>query len=102
MVSSSCPRQCFKFYHLDTASALAPSAKCTGMLYLSGGNPQMADWISVFVGVLGLVVSFSQYRARTKLETAVRDTLRRLAGEVNVTYSNASWADGHLRNIAKM
>ena len=33
------------------------------------------------------------------METVVRDTLRRLAGEIRVVFSNATWADDHFRAI---
>jgi hypothetical protein len=59
----------------------------------------MADWIGVLVGITGLGFALYEHRQRTRVEDIVRDTLRRLAGDVEVIYSNAYWADLHFRNI---
>jgi hypothetical protein len=59
----------------------------------------MANWIGVVIGILGLLFAVYERLQRVKVETIIRDTLRRLAGEVKVVFSNANWADTHLRNI---
>lgn len=66
----------------------------------------MANWIGVVVGIIGVVITcialgfaIYEHQQRTRVETVVRNTLRRLAGEVRVVFSNANWADLHLRTI---
>jgi hypothetical protein len=60
---------------------------------------QMTNWVGVAIGFIALLFAVYEYRRRTRVETIVRNTLRRLAGEVRVVYSNAKWADQHLRVI---
>jgi len=64
----------------------------------------MANWIGVAIGVIGVVITcvalrfaIDERRQRIKVETVVRNTLRRLAGEVKVVYQNANWAEVHFR-----
>jgi|SRR6185437_10093883 len=59
----------------------------------------MANWIGVVIGVVSILFALNERRERTKAEHVVRDTLRRLAGEVKVVFSNANWADIHFRKI---
>lgn len=66
----------------------------------------MVEWVSFCVGVIGLVIgvaglvqAHNQSKARARVETVTRDTLRRLAGDIRVIYSNARWADIHSRKI---
>jgi hypothetical protein len=59
----------------------------------------MANWISVAIGVIGILFGVYERRQRTKVQNIGRDILRRLAGEVKVVFSNANWADMHYRNI---
>jgi hypothetical protein len=59
----------------------------------------MANWIGVVIGIIGLGFAAYEYYQRTRVEAVVKDTLRRLAGEMRVVFSNANWADVHLRNI---
>src|ERR1700733_13277418 len=56
-------------------------------------------WIGVVIGVAGLFFAIYEWRQREKLESVVRDMLRRLAGDIRVIHSNAHWTDSHLRNI---
>jgi hypothetical protein len=62
----------------------------------------MTDLISIAVGVIGLTLAFYQYRQRVRVETILRDNLRRLAGEVSVMYSNARWSEGHMVGTAHL
>jgi hypothetical protein len=59
------------------------------------------NWIGPVIGFIGLVFAVYQYYQRTRVESVVRDTLRRLAGEIRVVFSNANWADLHFRNIGR-
>jgi hypothetical protein len=68
----------------------------------SGDKPTMPPWIGPLIGLIGLAFAVYQYRKRARLETVTKNALRRLAGEVNVVYSNAHWANAHLRNMAKL
>jgi hypothetical protein len=58
-------------------------------------------WIGVAVSSLGVLIALYEWRQRSKAERVMRDTLRRLAGDIQVVYSNAHWAESHCRNIAK-
>jgi hypothetical protein len=62
----------------------------------------MANWIGVIIGVISLCIAYRQYTERIKVEKAVRDGLARLAGTIQVIYSNAKWSEAHMRTIAKM
>jgi hypothetical protein len=62
---------------------------------------RMGTWIGIAIGVLSLLFALYEWRQRSKIESVMRDTLRRLAGDVQVVYSNAHWADSHCRSIAK-
>jgi hypothetical protein len=59
----------------------------------------IATWIGGIFGIMSLAFAVYEHRQRTRLESVVRDTLRRLAGEMRVLYSNAEWADIHLRHV---
>jgi len=62
----------------------------------------IANWVSILIGAIGLVFAAYEYRQRTKMESVVRDALRRLAGEMRVIYSNASWTNQHLRTVGHL
>lgn len=62
----------------------------------------IVNWIGIVIGVLGLAFAAYQHSQRARVESVVRDTLRRLAGEMRVVFSNANWADLHFRNIGFM
>jgi hypothetical protein len=62
----------------------------------------ISNWIGVVVGVVGLGFAFYQHRQRIKMELVVRDTLQRLAGEIRVIFSNANWANQHLRRVGHL
>ena len=57
------------------------------------------NWIGIAIGIIGIAFAVYERRERAKVEAVVKDTLRRLAGEMRVMFSNANWADIHLRNI---
>jgi hypothetical protein len=59
----------------------------------------VVNWAGAIIGMIGLVFAVQQYRERTRVEAVIKDTLRRLAGEIKVVYSNAHWAELHSRNI---
>lgn len=46
-----------------------------------------------------MLFAIYERRQRTKVETVVRNTLRRLAGDIKVVYSDAHWAETHFRAI---
>ena len=50
----------------------------------------IVNLLSMLIGVLGLGFAFYQHRQRTRMESVVKDTLRRLAGDIRVIYSNAT------------
>ena len=62
----------------------------------------MSTWIGAIIGAIGLAFAYYQYQKRAKLESVVQDALRRLAGDMRVLFSNASWADLHFRKIGYM
>jgi hypothetical protein len=62
----------------------------------------MPTWIGPVIAAISLAFAYIQYRQRIRVQTVVRDTLRRLAGEVNVVFSNAEWADLHFRKIGHL
>jgi len=73
------------------------------------GTAEMANWIGVGVGIIGVVITcialrfaIDERRQRTKVETVVRNNLRRLAGEVKVVYQNANWSESHVRTSANL
>jgi hypothetical protein len=62
-------------------------------------SEMMATWIGIIIGVISVAFALYERRQRTRVESVVRDTLRRLAGEMRVIYSNAEWTNLHLRNV---
>jgi hypothetical protein len=62
----------------------------------------IAKWIGPVFGFLGLLFAVYQYRQRARMESVVRDTLQRLAGEMRVVFSNANWTNQHLRNAGHL
>lgn len=61
----------------------------------------MGTWIGVVVSAFGVLIALYEWKQRSKAESVMRDTLRRLAGDIQVVFSNAHWTDVHCRNIAK-
>jgi hypothetical protein len=61
----------------------------------------MENWLGIALTVLGLLFGLYERRERIKTSSVMRDTLRRLAGDTQVVYSNANWAEMHCRKIAK-
>jgi len=59
----------------------------------------LGTWIGVAIGIIGLVFALYERHERAKIETAIREHLRRLAGNISVMYSNANWSDIHYRHI---
>jgi uncharacterized membrane-anchored protein YhcB (DUF1043 family) len=69
----------------------------------------MANWIGAVVGIIGVVITcialrfaIDERRQRIKVETVVRNTLRRLAGDIKVVFENANWAELHFRNSGNL
>ena len=68
----------------------------------------MAKWLSDILTIgnvltlLGLAFALYERRQRTKMESVVRETLRRLAGEMRVMFSNANWTNQHLRRVGHL
>lgn len=58
-----------------------------------------AAWSGVVIGVVGIAFAIYERRQRIRVESVVRNTLRRLAGVMRVVHSNAKWTDTHLRNV---
>ena len=66
---------------------------------------RLAEWIALagaVIGVGGIVFAIYEHRQRAKVESVVRDNLRRLAGVVKVVFSNANWTDLHLRKLGDL
>lgn len=59
----------------------------------------IATWLGTIVGVISIAFGIYERRQRIRVESVVRDTLRRLAGEMRVVHSNAKWVDSHLRKV---
>jgi hypothetical protein len=59
----------------------------------------IGTWLGVIVGVISIAFAIYERSQRIRVESVVRNTLRRLAGEMRVVYSNATWVDTHLRNV---
>jgi hypothetical protein len=57
------------------------------------------NWTGSVIGIISFAFALYQYRKRVRVESVVRDTLRRLAGLLRVVHSNANWTDTHLRNV---
>jgi hypothetical protein len=55
--------------------------------------------ISVVITCVALGFAIYERQERTKVETVVRNTLRRLAGDIKVVYQDANWAENHFRRI---
>jgi hypothetical protein len=75
------------------------------MLEQATENGMTANWIGIaglVLGVAGLLFAFYQHRQRIKMESVVRDTLQRLAGDMRVIFSNANWANQHLRRVGHL
>ena len=62
-------------------------------------SDSFGTWSGVAIGVVGIAFALYEYRKRTRVESIVKDALRRLAGAMRVVHSNAKWADAHLRNV---
>ena len=62
----------------------------------------IVNWLGVVIGILGIGFAFYECRQRTKMESVVVDTLRRLAGDIRVIFSNANWTDQHLRTVGHL
>jgi hypothetical protein len=58
--------------------------------------------LGILVGLLGLGYAVYEHSQRTKMESVVRDTPRRLAGDMWVIFSNANRVNQHLRNVGHM
>lgn len=62
----------------------------------------IGTWIGVVFGAISIAFGFYERSQRIRVESVVRNTLRRLAGEMRVVYSNATWVDSHLRNVGHL
>ena len=62
----------------------------------------IGTWIGVVIGVIGLAFAFYEHRQHARVEAVVRDTLRRLAGDVSVMFSNARWSEIHMVAIIRL
>jgi len=62
----------------------------------------IVNWLGVVIGILGIGFAFYERRQRTKMESVVGDTLRRLAGDIRVIFSNANWTNQHLRTVGHL
>jgi hypothetical protein len=70
----------------------------------------MANWISAVlhflnnekIAFIALLFALYEYRKRTRVETVVRNTLRRLAGDIKVVYQNAAWSEAHVRTSGNL
>jgi hypothetical protein len=60
------------------------------------------NWTGSIIGIVSISFAVYQYRQRARVESVVRDTLRRLAGLLRVVHSNAHWTDTHLRNVGHL
>ena len=77
------------------------------MVCWRSGDLRMANWISAVlhflsnekIASIALVFAVYEYQKRARVETVVRNTLRRLAGDIKVVYSDANWAETHFRAI---
>jgi hypothetical protein len=94
----TCSKTCWP---RDAENRITPNARATNGI-LTVGGAYMADWIAVLIGLAGLGFAYYEHQKRTKVETVVRNALRRLAGDVKVVFSNANWSDVHFRNIGYM
>ena len=65
-------------------------------------SDMIVNWLGVVIGILGIGFAFYERRQRTKMESVVGDTLRRLAGDIRVIFSNANWTDQHLRTVGHL
>jgi hypothetical protein len=63
------------------------------------GERMIGTWIGVIIGVISIAFALYERSQRIRVESVVKDTLRRLAGEMRVIYSNANWTNLHLRNV---
>jgi hypothetical protein len=55
--------------------------------------------LGVLIGLAGLLYAIYERKQRTTVEAVIRESLRGLAGTINVLFSNANWADTHFRAI---
>jgi hypothetical protein len=62
----------------------------------------LPSWVGPVIGILGLAFAVYQYRQRARVESVVKDTLRRLAGVMRVVHPNANWVDSHLRIVGHL
>jgi hypothetical protein len=70
----------------------------------------MPNWISAVlqflnnekIAFVALLFAIYERRERTRVETIVRNTLRRLAGDIKVVYQNAHWSESHVRTTANL
>jgi hypothetical protein len=62
----------------------------------------IATWLGIIITIISTAFAVYEYRQRTRVESVVRDTLRRLAGEMRVVFSNAKWTNDHLRTVGHL
>ena len=62
----------------------------------------IANWIGIIITIISTAFAVYEYRQRVRVESVVRDTLQRLAGEMRVVFSNAKWTNDHLRTVGHL
>lgn len=62
-------------------------------------STMIANGVGIVIGIASISFAVYQHRQRVRVESVVRETLRRLAGDIRVVQMNATWANSHLRNV---
>jgi hypothetical protein len=62
----------------------------------------IVNLIGIGIGLLGFAFAIYERFQRVRVESIVRDTLRRLAGDMRVVFVNANWTNHHLRSVGHL